>query len=163
MTAKTRMLTLLCACFLLGSTAASIESGVSYGDNGDNAFSFSDGQQHGPITAIRIREGPSCLNGIHFKFGTYWAPFSGDHGGVFQEFLLHSNENIIQVSGKFSNCVNELLFVTNFGRIFKVGQPSGTSFNDFPKTKGNVLLYISGRYSNVLNSIRFHWGVHPNK
>ncbi|XP_077303476.1 zymogen granule membrane protein 16-like [Lithobates pipiens] len=154
------MRTLLCVCFLLGSTATSAvpEVKASYGNND---FSFFDEQQHGPITAIRIREGPSCLNGIHFRFGNVWANFAGDHGGVFHEFLLHNHENIIQVSGKSSFCVNELLFVTSQGRIFKVGQPSGTSFNEFPGTEGNILRYISGRYSSALNSISFHWGVHP--
>ncbi|XP_073490901.1 zymogen granule membrane protein 16-like [Aquarana catesbeiana] len=161
------MLTLLCACFLLGSTATSSVQSLSssfskeYGGGKGTPFSFSNDQRSGPITAIRIREGPSFLNGIHFRYGNHWAPFSGGHSGSFHEFLLHSGENITQVSGKFDSYVNELVFVTSHGRIFKVGQSSGTSFNDFPLFGGTVLRYISGRYSDVLNSIGFHWGFQP--
>ncbi|XP_077306244.1 zymogen granule membrane protein 16-like [Lithobates pipiens] len=161
------MLTLLCACFLLGSTAAStVQSRSSsfageYGGGKGTAFSFSNEQLHGSITAIRISEGPSFLNGIHFKYDNHWAPFSGNHSGTFHEFLLHPGENITQVSGKYASYVNELLFVTSQERIFKVGQSSGTSFNDFPQFGGTVLRYISGRYSSALNSISFHWGLQP--
>ncbi|XP_072273290.1 zymogen granule membrane protein 16-like [Pyxicephalus adspersus] len=162
------MLTLLCVCFLLGSTAASsVQSRLSsfageHGAGGGTAFSFSSEQLNGPITGIRIRVNPSHVIGIQIQYGGIWGPYYGNPSGTLSEILLYRGENITQVSGKVASYVNELVFVTSRGRILKFGQPSGNSFNDFPLFEGTALRYVSGRYSSVLHSIGFHWGVQPS-
>ncbi|KAM4025394.1 zymogen granule membrane protein 16-like isoform 2-T6 [Anomaloglossus baeobatrachus] len=159
------MLALL--CLLLGSSvASSVQSRRSsfvgeYGAGGGTAFSFSSEQLKGPITGLRVRENPSHIIGIQFKYGASWGPYYGNPSGTLLEILLHQGENITQVSGKVASYVNELVFVTSRGRILKFGQPSGNSFNDFPLFDGTVLRYVSGRYSSVLHSIGFHWGDNP--
>ncbi|XP_040190721.1 zymogen granule membrane protein 16-like [Rana temporaria] len=162
------MLTLLCVCFLLGSTAAlSVQSQPSsfsgeFGTGGGTAFSFSSEQRYGQITGFRIRETTTNIVGIQLQYGDIWGPFYGYSIGTLFEVLLFRGENITQVSGKYGS-VNELVFVTSRGRIFKFGQPAGTSFNDFPLFEGTVLRYISGRYApNILTSIGFHWGTQPS-
>ncbi|KAG9460745.1 hypothetical protein GDO78_019788 [Eleutherodactylus coqui] len=99
---------------------------------------------------------------IQFRYGSAWGNYYGNPSGTLHEVLLHQGENITQVSGKWASYVNELIFVTSHGRIFRYGIPSGTSFNDFPLYAGTVLRYVSGRYSSYLNSIGFHWGVNIN-
>ncbi|KAG8535677.1 hypothetical protein GDO81_027997, partial [Engystomops pustulosus] len=98
---------------------------------------------------------------IQFQYGGTWGPYYGDTSGKPLEILLLRGENITQVSGKVASYVNELIFVTSRGRILKFGQPSGSCFNDFPLYEGTVLRYVSGRYSSVIHSIGFHWGLNP--
>ncbi|KAM4689845.1 zymogen granule membrane protein 16-like [Rhinophrynus dorsalis] len=161
------MLSLVCACLLLGSSfAASVQSRVSsfsgeYGAGGGTAFSFSSEQLNGPITGLRVRENPSHVLGLQFRYGTLWGPYYGNSAGTLLEVLLYPGENITQVSGKTASYVNELIFVTSHGRMFRFGQPSGNSFNDFPLYAGTALRYVSGRYSTVIHSIGFHWGRQP--
>ncbi|XP_073504901.1 zymogen granule membrane protein 16-like [Phyllobates terribilis] len=161
------MLALLCLCLLLGSSvASSVQSRMSsfvgeYGAGGGTAFSFSSEQLNGPITGLRVRENPSHVIGIQFKYGDTWGPYYGYASGTLFEILLYRGENIVQASGKAASYVNELVFVTSRGRILKFGQPSGNSFNDFPLYDTTVLRYVSGRYSSVLHSIGFHWGLNP--
>ncbi|XP_040296560.1 zymogen granule membrane protein 16-like isoform X1 [Bufo bufo] len=162
------MLTLLCLCLLLGSSvASSVQSRMSsfvgeHGAGGGTAFSFSAEQLNGSITGLRVRENPSHIIGVQFQYGGTWGPYYGNPSGTLYEILLHKGENIVQVSGKVASNVNELIFITNRGRILKFGQPSGNSFNDFPLYDGTVLRYVSGRYSSVIHSIGFHWGVSPS-
>ncbi|XP_018096290.1 zymogen granule membrane protein 16 isoform X2 [Xenopus laevis] len=157
----------LCVGILLGSSAASsIQSRFSsfageYGSGGGTAFSFSSEQLNGPITGLRVRENPSHVIGLQFRYGNTWGTYYGNTAGPILEFLLLPGENITQVSGKTAAYVNELMFVTSHGRIFRFGQPSGTSFNDFPLYQTTALRYVSGRYSSVIHSIGFHWGYQP--
>uniref|UniRef100_A0A8C5QGX1 Jacalin-type lectin domain-containing protein n=1 Tax=Leptobrachium leishanense TaxID=445787 RepID=A0A8C5QGX1_9ANUR len=161
-------LTLTCICLLLGtSLAASVQSRMSsfageYGGGGGTAFSFSSEQIRGAITGIRVRENPSHVLGLQFRYGSEWGSYFGNPTGTLFEVLLAHGENITQVSGKTAAYVNELLFVTSHGRILRFGQPSGNSFNDFPLYPGTTLRYVSGRYSTVILSIGFHWGVQPS-
>ncbi|XP_053326579.1 zymogen granule membrane protein 16-like [Spea bombifrons] len=162
------MLALACLCLgLLGSSlAATVQSRMSsfageYGAGGGTAFSYSSEQLNGPITALRVRENPSHVIGIQFRYGREWGPYYGNPSGTLLEVVLHAGENITQVSGKVASYVNELMFVTSHGRIFRFGQPSGTCFNDFPLYPGTSLRYVSGRYSSVIHSIGFHWGLQP--
>ncbi|XP_056390211.1 zymogen granule membrane protein 16-like [Hyla sarda] len=162
------MLALLCLCLILGSSvASSVQSRRSsfvgeYGAGGGTTFSFSSEQLNGPITGLRVRENPSHVLGIQFQYGGTWGPYYGNPSGTLLEILLHRGENITQVSGKVASYVNELIFVTSRGRIFRFGQPSGNSFNDLPLFDGTVLRYVSGRYTSVITSIGFHWGVNPS-
>ncbi|XP_075705120.1 zymogen granule membrane protein 16-like [Rhinoderma darwinii] len=161
------MLTLLCLCLLLGSSvASSVQSRLSsfageHGAGGGTAFSFSSEQLKGPITGLRVRENPAHVLGIQLQYGGTWGPYYGNSVGTLHEILLYPGEDITQVSGKVAAYVNDLMFVTSRWRIFRFGQPSGTSFNDFPLYGGTVLRYVSGRYSSVIHSIGFHWGVSP--
>ncbi|KAM4632071.1 zymogen granule membrane protein 16-like [Discoglossus pictus] len=158
------MLTLMCACLLVGSSlASSVQSRFSsfvgeHGAGGGTAFSFSSSQLNGPITALRVRENVNNILGLQFRHGSYWSPYYGNAAGTLHEIVLHPGENITQVSGKVASYVNELIFVTSLGRLFRFGQPSGTSFNDFPLYPGTTLRYVSGRYSSLIHSIGFHWG-----
>lgn len=74
---------------------------------------------------------------------------------------LFDNEYFVQVSGKYySGYISELMFVTNEGRSFKVGQPSGLSFNLYPTNDGSALRFLSGRQNGfALTSIGAHWAV----
>lgn len=74
---------------------------------------------------------------------------------------LFDNEYFVQVSGKYySGYISELMFVTNEGRSFKVGQPSGLSFNFYPTHDGSALRFLSGRQNGfALTSIGAHWAV----
>ncbi|XP_069505986.1 zymogen granule membrane protein 16-like [Ambystoma mexicanum] len=129
-----------------------------FGGGSGTAFTFSGQHIYGPITGLRIRESTSCIQGIQIKHGNYWSPIYGLLSSPYLEVLLDSGEYIKQVSGKYSSYVNELIFLTNQGRMFRVGQPSGTSFNSFPLHGNTFLRYISGRYSgSVITSIGFHW------
>eukprot|EP00079_Xenopus_tropicalis_P013844 XP_002943206.2 PREDICTED: zymogen granule membrane protein 16 [Xenopus tropicalis] len=154
----------LCAGILLGSsTAASIQSRLSsfageYGSGGGTAFSFSSEQVYGPITGLRVRENANYIIGLQFRYGNTWGTYYGHTSGLILEILLRPGESITQVSGKTASYVNELIFVTSHGRIFRFGQPSGNCFNDFPLYNNTVLRYVSGRYSSVIHSIGFHWG-----
>ncbi|KAM4632070.1 zymogen granule membrane protein 16-like [Discoglossus pictus] len=158
------MLTLICLCLLVGSSlAASVQSRFSsfageYGAGGGTAFSFSNDQQNGPITALRVTENVHHILGLQFRYGNVWSPYFGNAAGTQHEIVLYPGENITQVSGKVASYVNELIFVTSLGRLFHFGQPSGTNFNDFPLFRGTSLRYVSGRYSTVIHSIGFHWG-----
>ncbi|XP_075037533.1 zymogen granule membrane protein 16-like [Mixophyes fleayi] len=161
------MLGLMCLCLLVGSTATfSVQSRFSsysgeHGAGGGTAFSFSSEQLNGPITGLRVRENPSHVIGIQFQYGGTWGPYYGNPSGTLHEVLLHGGESITQVSGKVASYVNELIFVTSRGRLLRFGQPSGNSFNDFPLFEGTALRYVSGRFSSVIHSIGFHWGVQP--
>ncbi|KAM4632207.1 zymogen granule membrane protein 16-like [Discoglossus pictus] len=164
------MLTLMCACLLVGSSfAAHIQRRSSFfegehGDGGGTAFSYSKEQENGPITALRVSESDTCIVGLQFRYGKVWGPNYGGSRGPLHEVELRPGEDIIQVSGKKNSYVAELIFLTNYGRLLRFGQPSGTSFNDFPPHPDYTLRYVSGRYGGLLftythlYSIGFHWG-----
>ncbi|XP_053550516.1 zymogen granule membrane protein 16-like [Bombina bombina] len=153
----------MCMCLLLGSSLAAVASRSSsfvgeYGAGGGTAYSFSGEQLNGHITALRVRENVNHILGLQFRYGRQWSPYYGNAAGTLHEVELYPGENITQVSGKVAAYVNELIFVTSHGRLLRFGQPSGTSFNDFPLFPGTILRYVSGRYSTVIHSIGFHWG-----
>nr|XP_033775025.1 zymogen granule membrane protein 16 isoform X1 [Geotrypetes seraphini] len=128
-----------------------------YGSGSGVAFSSSSQQVYGPITAVQIYETSSYISGIGLRFGTSWAYYGGSSGTRIEWYLLQ-DEHITQVSGKTASYVNELIFLTNKGRMFRAGVSSGTSFNSFPLYSGSVLRFVSGRYSSsILTSIGFHW------
>ncbi|KAL1259108.1 hypothetical protein QQF64_009685 [Cirrhinus molitorella] len=78
------------------------------------------------------------------------------------EMTLHSDESIVQVSGKYdSGYIFELMFVTSEGRSLKVGQPSGMSFNLYPTHDGSELRFLSGRQNGYgITSVGAHWAVY---
>ncbi|KAK6469307.1 zymogen granule membrane protein 16-like [Huso huso] len=97
---------------------------------------------------------------IQVQHGYYWNTVCGTGSGTVHEFQLHSDEKIIQASGKYYDYVYQITFVTNKGRTFTVGQPIGSSFNFYPVYGQSELRYFTGRYNPVgLTSIGFHWGV----
>ncbi|KAM4632068.1 zymogen granule membrane protein 16-like [Discoglossus pictus] len=154
------MLSLMCACLLVGS---SLTASREYGPGGGTVFSYSSQQLNGPITALRVRENPSYILGLQFCYGNIWGPYYGNADGTLHEVVLRPEENITQVSGKVNSYIAELIFMTSHGRLIRFGQPSGTSFNDYPEQPGNILRYVSGRYSpSYIHSIGFHWGLCVN-
>ncbi len=102
---------------------------------------------------------------IQMKYDSNWTELVGMNSyGNEREMTLFDNEHFVQVSGKYySGYISELMFVTNEGRSFKVGQPSGLSFNFYPTHDGSELRFLSGRQSGfALTSIGAHWGVYYN-
>ena len=99
---------------------------------------------------------------FQLRYGFTWTPVYGQKRDVEHEWLLFPNETIVQVSGKYhpSHYIYELIFATNKCRMFKVGQPTGTSFNFYPEEGQLELKLISGRENgNGLTAIAAHWGV----
>ncbi|KAL1259107.1 hypothetical protein QQF64_009684 [Cirrhinus molitorella] len=153
---------ILSAVYAMG-IAAPLPDLFSYspavGDGSGSEFSTaSDGR----ITGIRVWEYSywgSYISGIQLKYESNWTAAVGVNSGSLMEITLYDKEAIIQVSGKFSSgYVYELVFVTNQGRLFKVGQCSGVSFNFYPIQKGNELRFLSGRQNgNGITSIGAHW------
>ncbi|KAJ1125473.1 hypothetical protein NDU88_003905 [Pleurodeles waltl] len=129
-----------------------------FGGGSGVAFTTSGEHLNGPITGLRIRESTSYILGIQIRFGSTWGQMYGSTSSSYLEVILRHGEHIIEASGKYSTYINELIFLTNQGRMFRFGQPSGSCFNLFPLNSNTVLRYISGRYSgSYITSIGFHW------
>lgn len=97
---------------------------------------------------------------IQLRYESNWTAVFGLENGNRQEMELYDKELIIQVSGKHSGYIYELMFVTNLGRSFKVGVSSGNSFNFFPTMKGSQLRFLSGRHNGyAMTSIGAHWAL----
>ncbi|XP_052003286.1 zymogen granule membrane protein 16-like isoform X2 [Xyrauchen texanus] len=131
------------------------------GDGSGNEYSTA---HVGRITGIRVWEYSSTyIRGIQLRYDRDWTEVIGVNYGTLMEMTLLDNESIIQVSGKYDNgYIYEFMFVTNHGRSFKVGQPSGTSFNFYPTHDGSELRFLSGRQNgNGITSIGAHWAVNP--
>ncbi|XP_074059362.1 zymogen granule membrane protein 16-like [Macrotis lagotis] len=131
-----------------------------YGNGGGTSFTLSGEHRKGRITGFRIQE--QCggiIHGIQFQYGNIWGEFHGLKSGLHHEVLLTRNENITQVLGKwYSYYIQQLIFITNHGRIFTFGQPAGYSFNASPLYRGAFLSYISGHHNHYgLTGIGFHW------
>ncbi|XP_078506673.1 zymogen granule membrane protein 16-like [Lissotriton helveticus] len=138
-------------------TRQSSHSG-EFGGGAGVPFTTSGEHLNGPITGLRIRESTSYILGIQIRFGYIWSQVYGSTSSSYLEVTLSYGEHITQVSGKYSSYVNELIFLTNKGRMFRFGQPSGSCFNLFPLHSNTFLRYISGRYSgSLITSIGFHW------
>lgn len=88
----------------------------------------------------------------------------GVNYGNLMEMKLYDKETIIQISGKYdSSYIYELVFVTNQGRFFQVGQCRGVSFNFYPTQKGSELRFLSGRQNGWgITSIGAHWALIRN-
>ncbi|XP_043943143.1 zymogen granule membrane protein 16-like [Protopterus annectens] len=129
-----------------------------YGVGGGTAFTHSGVHMSGTITALRIRESTSYVVGIQVRYGNVWSNYEGNQGGTLHEINLYPGEYINQVSGKQNSYIAQLIFVTNLGRMFHFGQPSGTCFNSFPIYRNTILRYISGRHNGgVITAIAFHY------
>ncbi len=99
------------------------------------------------------------------RYDGNWTELVGTNSyGNEKEMTLFNNERFVQISGKYSSgYISELMFVTNEGRSFKVGQPYGISFNFYPTHDGSELRFISGRQNGfALTSIGAHWAVYYN-
>lgn len=99
---------------------------------------------------------------LQLQYDGNWTQLVGTNGyGNDKSMTLFDNEYFVQVSGKYySGYITELMFVTNEGRSFKVGQPYGLSFNFYPTYEGSALRFLSGRHNGfALTSIGAHWAV----
>ncbi|XP_028917859.1 zymogen granule membrane protein 16-like [Ornithorhynchus anatinus] len=151
---------------LLGSTASlhlggepRTSSSGEFGAGVGTSFSLVTYHQRGKITGFRIRERPGrIIRGIQFQFEHSWSSYYGYEGDVIHEVLLDPEEVITQVSGKHHYFICQLIFGTNLGRQFYVGQPLGTSFNAQPLSAEGHLLYVSGHHDSMgLTGLCFHW------
>ncbi|XP_058603601.1 zymogen granule membrane protein 16-like [Onychostoma macrolepis] len=139
------------------------------GDGSGTEFSTA---HEGRITGVRVYEYPhygyysnNYINGIQLRYNSNWTELVGINSyGNEKEMTLFDNEHFVQISGKYySGYISELMFVTNEGRSFKVGQPYGNSFNFYPTHDGSELRFISGRQNGFsLTSIGAHWAVYYN-
>ncbi|XP_043117599.1 zymogen granule membrane protein 16-like [Puntigrus tetrazona] len=148
------------------SMAAPLPDLFSYspavGDGSGTEFSTAS---EGCITGIRVWESnnywasSNYITGFQLKYESNWTALVGVNSGNPSEITLGDKEAIIQISGKYySGYIYELVFVTNQGRLFKVGQSSGFSFNFYPTQKGNELRFLSGRQNGMgITSIGAHW------
>ncbi|KAJ8290776.1 hypothetical protein GJAV_G00017370 [Gymnothorax javanicus] len=131
----------------------------SVGRGNGNSFAT---EGEGAITGVKVWESSSAyIRGLQLQFNGKWAAIHGRSLNEEHEFLLFDNEAIVQILGKAnpSNFIYQLMFVTNRGRIFMVGQPVGTSFNHSPTYWGSELMKISGRADgNGITAIAAHWG-----
>ncbi|XP_061681165.1 zymogen granule membrane protein 16-like [Syngnathoides biaculeatus] len=127
------------------------------GPGGGDSFTLSG---DGPITAIRVWERYSnYFTGIQFRYGPIWSPVVGKEEGTAKEILLYKDETIIQVSGKYTNVLQSIVFVTSKGRTLHAGQPRGTTFNMYADSKETQLRLLSGQYRNGFTFFGSHWGV----
>ncbi|KAF4103522.1 hypothetical protein G5714_016405 [Onychostoma macrolepis] len=136
------------------------------GDGSGTEFSTAS---EGRITGIRVWESNNYwggyISGIQLRYNSNWTELVGINSyGNEKEMTLFDNEHFVQISGKYySGYISELMFVTNEGRSFKVGQPYGNSFNFYPTHDGSELRFISGRQNGFsLTSIGAHWAVYYN-
>ncbi|XP_048009478.1 zymogen granule membrane protein 16-like [Megalobrama amblycephala] len=129
--------------------------------------------REGRITGVRLYEYPyygyysnnNNINGLQLQYNGNWTTLVGTNSyGNQREMTLFDDEYFVQVSGKYySGYISELMFVTNKGRSFKVGQPTGLSFNFYPTHDGSELRFLSGRHNGfALTSIGAHWAVFDN-
>ncbi|XDV39832.1 hypothetical protein PO909_009015 [Leuciscus waleckii] len=161
---------LVLSCLYAMSMTMPVPDYYSYspavGDGSGTEFTTS---QEGRITGIRVYEYPytgyyynNYLNGLQLQYDGNWTELVGMNGyGNEKTMTLFDNEYFVQVSGKYySGYITELMFVTNEGRSFKVGQPSGLSFNLYPTHDGSALRFLSGRHNGfAITSIGAHWAV----
>uniref|UniRef100_A0A8C1SW41 Jacalin-type lectin domain-containing protein n=1 Tax=Cyprinus carpio TaxID=7962 RepID=A0A8C1SW41_CYPCA len=132
------------------------------GDGSGTEFSTA---HEGRITGVRVYEYPNYGYYSNNYLNGNWTELVGVNAyGNEKEMTLFNNEHFVQISGKYySGYISELMFVTNEGRSFKVGQPYGISFNFYPTHDGSELRFISGRQNGfALTSIGAHWAVYYN-
>ncbi|XP_038615981.1 zymogen granule membrane protein 16-like [Tachyglossus aculeatus] len=146
------------ASLLLGGEPTTSSSG-EFGAGVGTSFSFATYRQRGKITGFRIREQPGgIITGIQFQFEHSWTSYYGYEGDVIHEVLLDPEEVITQVSGKHHCFIYQVIFGTNLGRQFYIGQSLGTSFNAHPLSTEGHLLYVSGHHNSMgLTGLCFHW------
>ncbi|KAJ8354220.1 hypothetical protein SKAU_G00217870 [Synaphobranchus kaupii] len=134
------------------SPAVGRGSGTSYSSSGE-----------GRITAIRVWEiNGAYIRGFQLRYGYAWTPVYGRNINEELEMLLFEDEAIVQISGTYNpgNFIYQLIFVTNRGRFLMAGQPTGKSFNFYPRHSQSELRLISGRNdSSGITSIAAHWGM----
>ncbi|XP_014833363.1 PREDICTED: zymogen granule membrane protein 16-like [Poecilia mexicana] len=127
------------------------------GQGGGSSYSIvGDGR----ITAIRVWEVyNNYIYGFQLCYGVVWTPVVGYVSGEPNELHLYDDERIVQVSGKYAQYIQSLIFVTDKGRSLHVGQPAGTAFNMYPTHPDAELRYLSGRVSGPPTSFQAHWAV----
>uniref|UniRef100_A0A8C0FZQ5 Jacalin-type lectin domain-containing protein n=1 Tax=Chelonoidis abingdonii TaxID=106734 RepID=A0A8C0FZQ5_CHEAB len=115
----------------------------------------------GATQNLRVREADSTLSSppsLQFQFRGMWSKTYGYEQGKDHEVTLFPGEEITQISRKHSTYVFQLIFSTNYGRIFFFGQPAWESFNAVPLEQGNVLAFVTGHHNGVgIMGIGMHW------
>ena len=90
------------------------------------------------------------------RYGSVLGALYGGYEDDFEEFALEPDEAITEVRANTSNVVEVMELVTNKGRHIPCDY--GTSETTWHHIrKGKRLLYISGRYGNIIDTIHLHW------
>ncbi|XP_065814192.1 zymogen granule membrane protein 16-like [Labrus bergylta] len=149
--------TLICTSSLASASTIGFSYSASVGNGGGISYAT---EGNGRITAIRVWERPnSFVTSLQLCYDYIWSERIGKAGGNLQEMQLYDDETIIQVSGKHSNFIFQLVFVTSRGRFFSAGSPTGFSFHFYPTDSKAGLRLLSGRYtSSGITSLGAHWG-----
>ncbi|XP_077674968.1 zymogen granule membrane protein 16-like, partial [Eretmochelys imbricata] len=132
-----------------------------YGSAVGTSFSYSGDHLWGPITAFRVWEYPSkFIKALQFQFAGTWSKMYRPEQGKHHEVTLFRGEEIMQISGKHSTYVYQLIFSTSHGRTFFFSQSAGESFNAVRLEQGNVLAFVTGHHNGVgITGIGMHWDV----
>ncbi|XP_061675877.1 zymogen granule membrane protein 16-like isoform X2 [Syngnathoides biaculeatus] len=97
---------------------------------------------------------------IQLRYESVWTNVVGQKYNTPLEIYLHSGERIVQVSGKHSHYIYQLIFVTSKGHHFICGQPGQISFNFYQDFQDAELRLLSGRFNgNGITELGAHWGV----
>ncbi|XP_072303293.1 zymogen granule membrane protein 16-like [Eucyclogobius newberryi] len=130
------------------------------GTNRGTVFSLTGTER---ITGVRTWTNGNYIYGLQLGYGGIWSKRVGSTSTQMQEFLLHDDEAIVQVSGMYSTYINGLVFGTNKGRSMFNGPMSGLSFNMYPEYEGAELRFISGATnaatSGPLTGFAAHWAL----
>ncbi|XP_072303294.1 zymogen granule membrane protein 16-like [Eucyclogobius newberryi] len=126
------------------------------GSNSGTPYSLTGTER---ITGVRTWTNGAYIYGLQLRYGGIWSKVVGFTSTQMQEFLLHDDEAIVQVSGMYSHYIHGLVFGTNKGRSMFNGQMSGLSFNMYPEYEGAELRFISGSTHGPLTGFSAHWAV----
>ncbi|CAM5117292.1 unnamed protein product [Eretmochelys imbricata] len=97
---------------------------------------------------------------LQFQFAGTWSKMYRPEQGKHHEVTLFRGEEIMQISGKHSTYVYQLIFSTSHGRTFFFSQSAGESFNAVRLEQGNVLAFVTGHHNGVgITGIGMHWDV----
>ncbi|CAJ1062071.1 zymogen granule membrane protein 16-like [Xyrichtys novacula] len=151
------LFTMLFSTCLAAPTSISPSYSVAVGIGSGTAFAT---EGKGRITAIRVWEiSRSFIGSLQLCYDYICPDKFGNSPGTLQEMELYEDETIVQVSGKHSSYIYQLVFVTSHGRFLSAGNPMGLSFSFFPKDPRAGLLMLSGRYNRYgITSVAAHWG-----
>ncbi|XP_076592819.1 zymogen granule membrane protein 16-like [Chaetodon auriga] len=149
----------LCTSCLAQPSLVSYSFSPAVGGGSGTSFSL---EGEGKITGIRVWElSNAYITGLQLRYGNIWTPIAGRANGQVQELDLFSDEDIVQVSGKYHSTlyICEVKFVTSRGRTLTAGQPLQNSFNFYPPRPESELRMLSGRTNGAgITSLAAHWG-----
>lgn len=117
------------------------------------------------VTEIVVRSG-AIIDNITFVCGEKRYSHGGN-GGSARKFVLVGDEFIVAVKGTYTifcnmDCISSLVFTTNKGREFSVGNAGSTNKFEFKAPKGMQICALFGNADKYLCNIGFY-AVEPPK